>query len=164
MLYVYFEGVETMEELKERYRELALKWHPDRKTGDIEKMTAINNEYEHLFEVIKESEINSGNKQAYYWQADDNFREIINTLQNIADISIELVGSWLWIDGNTYPVKDTLKELKFRWSRKKKKWYWFSGIEKSKKRRSSKKSHKEIQAKYGSEMIKKQDKRLALSH
>ena len=69
----FFENVETMEELKERFRELVKENHPDR-GGDREKMKQINEEYELLFNNIKEKEINQGNKKAYYWDADDRYR------------------------------------------------------------------------------------------
>lgn len=38
-------------------------------------------------------------------------------------IEIELVGSWIWVSGNTYPVKEQLKEAGIFWAGKKKKWY-----------------------------------------
>ena len=41
-----------------------------------------------------------------------------------ADIVIEIIGTWIWVKGNTYPVKSQLKALHFKWSSQKHMWYW----------------------------------------
>jgi curved DNA-binding protein CbpA len=43
----YFEGCTSLDEVKSRYKELALKHHPDR-GGDTKTMQAINLEYESI--------------------------------------------------------------------------------------------------------------------
>lgn len=43
------------------------------------------------------------------------------------DIEVELCGKWIWVDGNTKPVKEELKKLGLRWASKKEKWY-FAGV------------------------------------
>jgi len=153
----FFENVETMEELKERFRELVKENHPDR-GGDREKMKQINEEYELLFNNIKEKEINQGNKKAYYWDADDRYREIVNELLEYPELEIEIVGSWLWIGGNTYKYKEQLKELNFSWSSSKKKWYWYDGINKNKKKKGTGKDFDKIKEEYGHEKIKEAEK------
>lgn len=50
--------------------------------------------------------------------------ELIDKASQIPGVSVELCGSWLWVTGNTRPVKDALKELGFRFSANKKAWYW----------------------------------------
>ena len=40
-----------------------------------------------------------------------------------ATLELTLCGTWLWVAGETKPVKDRLKEHKFRWSPDKKMWY-----------------------------------------
>ena len=54
------------------------------------------------------------------------FRAIIDKLITLDGITIEIVGSWLWLTGNTYQHRDTLKALRFSWSKSKKAWYWHS--------------------------------------
>jgi len=39
-------------------------------------------------------------------------------------LSTEVCGTWVWVSGDTKPVKDTLKEQGFKWSPKKKVWYF----------------------------------------
>ena len=43
---------------------------------------------------------------------------------NPEGLHFELCGKWLWVTGKTYKVKDTLKELGFRYSGNKLSWYY----------------------------------------
>lgn len=111
----FFSGVNTVEELKKAYRKLALEHHPDR-GGSDETMAAINNEYEKAAARIKAG----GAKDA---ASLDGFRDIIDPIINF-DIEIEICGSWIWVSGNTFPVKKTLNEVGFKWAGRKKMWFW----------------------------------------
>ena len=56
-MYTYFAGVKTIEELRQKYRELLKKYHPDNEGGSVEITQEINAEYDRLFEVLsKEKE------------------------------------------------------------------------------------------------------------
>ena len=52
-----------------------------------------------------------------------NIVNAIETLEEVEGISLEVCGSWLWVDGDTKPVKDLIKSVGGRWATKKKKWY-----------------------------------------
>ena len=41
-------------------------------------------------------------------------------------ITVEICGSWIWIDGETRTVKEELKNIGCWWSPTKEKWYWRS--------------------------------------
>jgi hypothetical protein len=43
---------------------------------------------------------------------------------DLAGLHLEICGSWLWVTGKTFQVKDTLKELGFRYSANKLAWYY----------------------------------------
>lgn len=49
----YFHNITSLSELKKQYRELVKNNHPD-KGGDIAVMQAINNEFEHLYNIWKD--------------------------------------------------------------------------------------------------------------
>jgi len=43
-----------------------------------------------------------------------------------SELGTEVLGNWLWITKNSFPVKDVLKSLGFRYSGDKKAWYYRS--------------------------------------
>ena len=116
----YFQGCSSLDEVKRKYKELALKHHPDR-GGDTRIMQAVNNEYDAIkknpfFKFWKEKE----ESQQDYVQ----FPDIISKIIGFKDITIELCGNWLWISGNTYKHRKQLKQFGFLYADKKKIWYW----------------------------------------
>ena len=48
--------------------------------------------------------------------------EVLEELGKIKDeeITKELVGEWIWVGGYTWPHRETLKKLGFKWASKKK--------------------------------------------
>lgn len=75
------------------------------------------------------------------------FMTIINTLVGCEGIIIDLCGSWLWLTGNAYPYKDTIKGLGFHWANKKHAWYWHSAEDTCRSHKGL--SLDEIKSKYG---------------
>ena len=131
-----FKGLEGINEAKKVYKELAKKLHPDM-GGDTEDFKALNEIYndfiEHGLIFDEESEI------------DLELEKIISKILHYENIIIEVVGSWIWISGDTREIKSHLKELGFKWA--KKKVMWFYGEMKS--RNPKTKSMDDIKAKYG---------------
>lgn len=116
----FFKDVTTVEEAKKLYRQLARKHHPD-VGGDHETMVQIVNEYE---EIMKRLEKKEGNTD---FSSSEAFRAIIDKLIAIDGIDIEIIGTWVWVSGNTYATKDKLKEIGLKFSNNKKSWYWHEG-------------------------------------
>ena len=71
-------------------------------------------------------------------------------LEKLEGIEVEKIGAWLWVRGEkTKEHRQALKDLSLRWSPKRQAWYYFEGIETSKKRKGGgKKTMDEIRAKY----------------
>lgn len=141
----FFQFGLTEEELKKQYKKLAKQYHPDN-GGDSEIMKAINNEFE---KYTSFGEGNSKDTTSNNSTSRNNFTNIINSIINY-NIEIEICGSWIWLTGDTYSIKEELKNLGFRWSSSKKKWY-YTEQEKSKTRFTQ--DMDKIRLKYGSEVI-----------
>ena len=125
MTYTFFNPLlETCEALKSAYRKLAQVHHPDA-GGTTEAMQKVNAEFEELFGRLKNIHVNSEGEtytKATTETAND-FMDIIDKIIHFENVTIEIIGSFIWCSGNTKPYKETLKELSFKWSSNKTAWY-----------------------------------------
>lgn len=134
----FFTGVKTRHELKKKYVELLRLHHPDN-GGDVEVCKVLNTEYEYLAARLPQTfeeghEMSEKEKKADF-DLDKTIRDLLARIIHMEGANIEVVGIWIWIDGNTYPYKEELKEYGFTWSRARKKWHccpygegkWYKG-------------------------------------
>ena len=115
----YFSNCKSIEEAKRLYHKLAVKFHPDL-GGNLETMQAINAEYDIIAERLKNIHESSTGEQ-YTTEQNSNeipsdFRDMINNLIHMEGVTVELVGRWIWLTGNTYFHKDTIKTLGFKYA------------------------------------------------
>lgn len=120
----YFGQCKTLEELKKEYHRLALANHPDA-GGDLEVMKAINAEYDMAFEAVKMWHVNAKGEryQKDYDEQANEYKDIIDKLMKFKGLDIEIIGRFIWVSGNTKPIKDNLKAMDFRWHSQKSMWY-----------------------------------------
>lgn len=145
----WFGECSTLDEVKALYKKLAKQYHPDL-GGDTLSMQELNKEYASA-RVIKGknlSEDETENEIRYSAE----YREAIEKVVRLEGITVELVGYWIWVTGNTMAVRSELKDAGFFFASKKLAWYFRTGEYKVVK--GSKKSLEEIRGKYGSEIIK----------
>ncbi len=160
-MFKWFKNCQTIEDVKKTYKKLAIKYHPDlnKDTDTTAVMVEINNEYEKAFMFFKnthksnESGKAESNESSNYNAAEtpEMFRDIINSLIHCDGVNIDIVGSWVWLTGNTYEYRDTIKGLGFKWANKKKAWYWHTDEYKC---RRSNMTLDEIKMKYGCQSVK----------
>ena len=154
---MYFNKCRTLDELKREYHKLAMRWHPDRKGGDLETMKQINAEYDRVFEILKREHNRTADAYHQTTETPDKFRDVIEALIHLAGLKIELCGSWLWISGDTKRNREALKHAGCRWSNNKQMWYWRHAEDAHHWHRGQKhKTIEEIRSKYGSQTIKEE--------
>ena len=110
-----FKDVTGINEAKKIYKTLAKKLHPD-VGGTEEEFKLLNNIYNDFIE----HKINFSNES----KIDLELEKIISRILHFENITIELIGSWIWLSGDTKAIKDILKDLNFKWASKKKMWYY----------------------------------------
>ena len=155
----FFQDCNNIEDLKAEYKKLAMQFHPDRPTGNLEKMKLLNNEYEILFALLKNKhkKVNEDKTETTYTSTEGtsetarDFINVINELINCEGLIIEISGSWLWLSGETKKYKDIIKSLNFRWASKKLMWYLKPEDSLNKKHKPM--SMEDIRKKYGSQKI-----------
>lgn len=123
----YFKNPRSLEELRKQYKELIKRYHPDNANGSTAACQEINSEYSRLFEHLKNRHENgsaSKDKADFNIHLDKALREMLEKIVNLDGLQIEICGSWIWLSGNTYQHKATLKAYGFSWANQKKMWYW----------------------------------------
>jgi len=145
----YFKECKTMDEVKAKYKQLAKQYHPDC-GGDTETMQAINTEYSYACAKLLKGENLSQEETDEGIRLSEEYRAVIEQLMPLTGILIEVVGNWIWVTGNTKPVKQQLKDAGLFYASKKVAWYYRAEQYKT---TGSKKSLDEIRAKYGSEKV-----------
>ena len=150
----WFAGIKTAGELKKEYRKLARMYHPDL-GGCAETMKKINAEFDKLIEKMKKGFVWSGETKREGAEVKDlspEWREVLEKVVILEGLEIEICGKWIWIGGNTKPVKEKLKEAGFRWAGKKKLWFWHRP-EDGKKNRGEEWDMEKVRDVYGSEKV-----------
>lgn len=116
----WFASINTINDLRNRYKQLLIQYHPDNNPGTdtTATMQEINTQYDELLKCFTSN-------QTFYPQNDNSketeLKNILNEVIKIkADILIELIGTWIWVSGNTFPIRKQLSELGFEWASKKK--------------------------------------------
>jgi len=140
-----FETVTGINEAKAIFKRLAKILHPD-VGGSNEEFKILNTIYNDLIS----NNLYFSNDTKY----DIELEKIISQILHYENITIEVIGSWIWLSGDTKIIKDKLKVLNFKWASKKKMWYYGE----MKGRNPKQKSMSEIKSKYGCETLKSKGK------
>lgn len=153
MKYKWFKDCQTAEAGKELYRQLCKKFHPDNTPDGAAIMAEINDEFREWWKAFKNIH-ETAEGQRYTKETTetaDEFIDILEKLSHLPGLTIDLCGSWLWISGNTFPVRDKLASAGCHWSKGHKKWFWAADIEKKSGKGHA--SEKQITEKYGRQRV-----------
>lgn len=133
----FFKNCITLDDAKNLYRKLCHQLHPD-KGGKAKDFIQMRNEFKAFKPKVKTEKDNNFNF--------DNFEAIVYKFEVLNNISINFVGSFIWLEdvvkGATYEQKEVIKSISLegfnvaRYARKKKAWY-FSPLDYKKKGRKN---------------------------
>lgn len=143
--------ISDLDGLKQEYRKLANKYHPD-KGGSTAQFQELQNEYEKLRnKILSGSDLSELEKENEI-VIDDALRAAVNAIITLEGINIELIGKWIWVSGNTYPVRTVFSAAGFKFIKKNNIPYWvYKGVESSSRGGTD---MQDIVKKYGSTPIK----------
>ena len=161
----YFYACFDEETIKRTYRDLVKVHHPDL-GGDLATMQEINSQYESKMRSVYRKKENSTADTVKFWtERETEMMSVLAQFLKLEGIQVEIIGVWLWLTGETKPVKETLKEYGCRFSGQKKAWYWRSKEHKFRRRNAPSKDLDGLRATWGSSgkfAGKEKDKRPAL--
>lgn len=139
----FFYGCTSADEVQIRFDELSKIYVDQEQVLEIIKM-----EYSTLMSVLNPPKPVEEPKEKV------SISEIIKALQekiNPDGLHLEICGTWLWVTGKTFPVKDALKDLGFRFSSNKLCWYYREDENRSSNQKPV--PYEFIKEKYGSKEI-----------
>ena len=152
----FFKDCKTIEQVKSLYKKLAMENHPDR-GGETATMQEINTEYAFACARLAKGAGLSDEQADREIRLSEEYRQVIEKIIHLPGIVIEVVGNWIWVTGDTRPVKDELKAAGLYFATKKCAWYYRNeGF----KTRGNGAPLEQIRRRYGSEIIngKQRDK------
>ena len=163
----WFTNVHTVEELRKQYRQLMKKHHPD-VGGNTEDAKQINAEYERLFAILSRQEAQEWpqGEQEYKDTTEDKaaedkaIRAVLDALAGI-DADVEIIGAWVWVTRNSFPYKELLKSLNFRYASRKRAWYFHADEYHRRSKREV--TLEQIREKYGSQKVNNHRERKAVA-
>jgi hypothetical protein len=158
----YFTSCTNINEAKSIYKTLAKQFHPDVAQYDTTIiMQEINSEYAFVIAKLAKGENLTAEQVESEILNAEAYKNAVNVAINLNGITIELCGGWLWIGGNTYPVRNALKEAGFMFASAKKMWYFRSPEYATCNRK--KMDIDQIRSKYGSQQINSNTNKKVLS-
>jgi hypothetical protein len=142
----YFEHIHTLDDLKHRYRELCKQLHPDC-GGTTGAMQDLNAEYAQMLKRVMQGD--------YTTEAETSellYRDKIAAIAHLDGLELEIIGKWLWVSGNTYRHRATLRHEGFCFAPVKKLWFYRS-LEYRTRATGETQDMDDIRKKYGSEKV-----------
>lgn len=151
----YFTNCRTIEEVKAAFRDYAKKLHPDC-GGDPSEFRCMMDEYNIAYNRYKNihTRADGTTYEQETTETSQEYAEIIQAVIHMDGVIIEIIGSWIWLEGTTYPYREQIKAAGFWYSKSKKAWYHNGSTEKSKKKGHF--SMEQIKDRFGVETVETQ--------
>lgn len=157
----YFNNVKNVTELRAEYVKLLKENHPDN-GGDNNVCREIIEEYKKMLEILPDEAPKDKNGNARFTgeemvKFDELIRSKLDEIIHCKGVNIEVVGLWIWLDGDTFQWKDTIKNAGFTWSRNRKKWH-YTPYETGKFYKGKRMAFQEIRNAYGCAKVETEER------
>lgn len=145
----FFDDCLSLDEVKSKYKKLAREFHPDL-GGDVRLMQELNAAYD---KAVNQNIWGSTENEK---EANSLLREAIEFAVTLDGVNANIRGLWLWLEGNTFPIKERIKAFQssngigFKWANKKKAWF-YAAVPSANRRGEM--SFDEIEKLYGKESV-----------
>ena len=159
----YFKNCKTVAEVKKYYRKLAMLCHPDREGGDLTAMQEVNRQYQLALQNLHGQRAYSSDGREFTYQYDQHLEQLLMAKLeellrlSMGNVEIHIIGTWIWVTGDTKPFKEALKKLQLAYHWQRQCWYFHDG---NSSYRRSNDSLDELAEKYGARSFKQQRKQL----
>lgn len=131
---MFFDDCKTPQEIKNKYRKLCFKHHPDI-GGDLETMKQVNIAYHAALKNCHgHTATGSDGKDHTYYYKQAVEQEVMDKIAEILKVAanqgkgwtIELIGTWIWVSGTKKADKALLNKngLGLKWHGKREMWYF----------------------------------------
>jgi len=141
--------IQNASDLEKAYEALC-KQYPSENDPSITKR--IQAEYEVLAHLIEEDEEEDRYQRLQAGENEVDKQLVVQYLKvHDLPLTIEIVGTWIWVSGDTRPQRQALKAAGFFWAHEKKMWYWRHA---SRRGWKSGKSLDEIKQKHGTRTMR----------
>lgn len=143
----YFEGISTLDDLKRSYHTWCKQLHPD-VGGSDDEMKALNAEYGQMLKRLMSADYSTDAETSELL-----YRDKIAAIAHLDGLELEIIGKWLWVSGNTYAHRETLRREGFCFAPVKKLWF-YRALEYATRTRGEARDINDIRTKYGSEKVR----------
>jgi len=161
----YFDDLFSVEHVKAHYKRLAFAHHPDL-GGDTAIMQAVNDQYHEALKRLHGSTSKGESGKDHRYSYDEGLEQsVIDKIAFIVGarlpgVNVALIGTWLWVTGDTKPYKEILKANGFKWHAGRVCWYFTASKHWG---RPSRFGLATIAQRYGYKEFKDSDKRKAIN-
>lgn len=125
----HFINCKDLDEARALFRKLAQKLHPDH-DGNQADFVAMVDEFQRLqkftWDNAGQAKWGAGYQSTKDFVLSKEAMERLLAVLRYPDLITEIIGTWVWVTGETRKYKDQLKELNFKWSPKKLAWNYHS--------------------------------------
>jgi hypothetical protein len=130
-MFHYFADCSDVDQARAKFRELCKIHHPDT-GGSADAFRAMVEEFQRFQKAAWDHGGRSKWGSEYQGKPDshdlsDKAMERLRAVVRFPNVSTEILGTWIWCQGDTRQYREQFKALGFKWSKNKGAWFFHEG-------------------------------------